>query len=268
MITSSCSRWRDRRGSYRPVGEPINTAAYEVAAIADDNPAKAFVLTHHYSASYPAARRRVGLYARGGVLVGVAVFSEPMNRAAFAPLPRDASVELGRFVLLDQVPANGETWFLARCFELLRADGFAGVISYSDPLERRDAGGRLVFGGHIGNIYQAHNAVYLGRARGDTLRVLPDGSILSRRALSKLRARDRGWRYTAGLLERHGAAPLGADEDARAWADRWCAELARPLRHPGNHKYAWALERAARRALPISLAYPKFSQPEPAALAA
>ena len=33
------------------------------------------------------------------------------------------AVELGRFVFLDQVGFNGESWLLARCFELLRRDG-------------------------------------------------------------------------------------------------------------------------------------------------
>ena len=30
------------------------------------------------------------------------------------------TVELGRFVLLDSVAGNGETWFLARSFDILR----------------------------------------------------------------------------------------------------------------------------------------------------
>lgn len=55
-------RWLFRRDSYRPTAEPINTAAHEVAKIDDDTTPKAFVLTHHYSGSYPAARRRFGLY--------------------------------------------------------------------------------------------------------------------------------------------------------------------------------------------------------------
>jgi hypothetical protein len=69
-------RWRARRDSYRPVGEPIHTRLYEVAPIAIDGPAKDFVIHHHYSGSYPAARFRFGLY-RHQVLVGVAVFSHP-----------------------------------------------------------------------------------------------------------------------------------------------------------------------------------------------
>lgn len=51
MITSISQRWRDRRGTYRPAGEPIDTRRYEVAAIADDRTAKAFVVRHHTEAS-------------------------------------------------------------------------------------------------------------------------------------------------------------------------------------------------------------------------
>ena len=47
-------RWRDRRESYRPAGEPINPRLYEVAELAGDREAKAFILAHHYSLSYRA----------------------------------------------------------------------------------------------------------------------------------------------------------------------------------------------------------------------
>src|SRR4051812_6924879 len=103
MQTALAQRWRDRRASYRPAGEPIITRHYDVAVIADDRAAKAFVLAHHYAATYPAARFRFGLY-RGGALCGVAVFSHPCNDRVltnvFAGVPALACVELGRFVLL------------------------------------------------------------------------------------------------------------------------------------------------------------------------
>lgn len=258
MIVARSQRWRDRRDSYRPGGETIRTAEYEVAPIADDNTAKAFVTRHHYSASYPAARRRFGLYRRGE-LAGVAVFSHPVNNASLAIFPGEPlqSLELGRFVLLDNVPGNGETWFLGRAFELLRRDEMVGVLSLSDPARRTRSDGSAVFGGHVGTIYQAHNAVFLGRARGDTLLLLPDGRVFNRRARQKIRAREKGWRYAAGLLEAFGATPLAANDDARAWLDTWVARLTRPLRHPGNFKYAWTLQRRDRRHLPASMPYPK-----------
>jgi hypothetical protein len=251
-------RWNAGRDSYRPAGEVIRTAAYDVAPIASDTVAKSFVCRHHYSATYPAARFRFGLF-EAGELVGVAVFSHPCNDRVltncFPAIEVAALVELGRFVLLDRVPGNGETWFLARCFEQLRGQ-VAGVVSFSDPVPRRTAVGALVFPGHVGTIYQAHNATYLGRATARTLRVLPDGTILSARAIAKLPARDQGWRYTTELLRRYGAPRPG--RDLRAWAAEWVPALTRPLRHRGNHRYAWGLDKSARRSLPASLPYPKM----------
>jgi hypothetical protein len=259
VITPLVQRWREGRESYRPAGEPIATHRYEVAPIADDTTAKRFVLEHHYSGSYPAARFRFGLY-RGGALEGVAVFSVPSNPLTFACLPGvpDESIELGRLVLLDRVPANGESWFVARCFEELRREGLVGVVAFSDPVPRTRRDGSLVFPGHLGTIYQASNAAFLGRSKPDTLRLFADGSVLHRRAIAKLRNGERGQRNVVRLLERHGAPMPHRSEDVREWATRWARELTRPIKHAGNLKYAWTLRRRDRRRL-VSLPYPKFA---------
>lgn len=251
-------RWRERRDTYRPAGETIRTAEYEVAPILDDTTAKQFVVRHHYASSFPAARFRYGLFHRDA-LVGVAVMSHPAaNRVLTSVFPGKAtdSVELGRFVLLDEVPANGETWFLGRTFELLRREGIIGVLSFSDPMPRTTLEGRTVFLGHVGVVYQAHNATYLGRGTARTIRLLPDGTVLSDRAISKIRSGECGWRYSARLLERHGAKPY-AGGSRRAWLARWMKRLTRRFRHPGNHKYAWPINRRIRRYLPPSQPYPK-----------
>ncbi|MCH9637709.1 MAG: hypothetical protein K0U16_07180 [Gammaproteobacteria bacterium] len=252
-------RWRSRRDSYRPAGEPIDTRHFEVAPIDLDRIAKAFVVEHHYAGTMPAARFRYGLW-RGAELVGVAVFSVAQNPATYDGLPGSSSesVDLGRFVLLDDVPANGETWFLGRAFQLLRAEGIVTVVSFSDPVPRHDADGGLVMPGHVGTIYQAHNAVYLGRSKAERKWMAPDGRVLPGRALTKIRHRRRGWRYAAAVIEGLGADPLTDGEDASAWVARWIPRLCSPLRHPGNHKYTWALPRGARRHLPPSLPYPKM----------
>lgn len=256
-------RWRERLATYRRPEEQIATAQHEVAAIDSDRTARAFVEMHHYSGTYPAARFRFGLYERAE-LVGVAVFSHPVRNEVltnvFPGLPVMSAVELGRFVLLDRVAGNGETWFLARCFELLRG-AIAGVVSFSDPEPRRTAAGLVIAPGHVGTIYQAANAHYLGRGRKRTLALLPDGTVLNDRAIAKIRAGDRGWRPAAAVLEAHGAPPIAADADQlerRRWVDVALAKLARPLKHPGNHRYAWIINRRHRRHLPASVAgYPK-----------
>lgn len=265
MLTPVVQRWRDRRGSYRPAGEPIVTRVHEVAPIADDATAKAFVLRHHYARSYPAARFRFGLYHQGE-LVGVAVFSHPANNRTLDVFGGAPAVELGRLVLLDAVAANGESWFVARCFATLRTAGIGGVVSFADPVPRSGADGSRVFPGHAGTVYQALNAHYSGRSRAETRRLLPDGTVLHNRALAKLRARERGHEYVVELLRRHGAPPPGAD--LTAWADAVLPALVRPLAHGGNHRYLFALDpavgRLLRRRVPV-LPYPKL---DPRALVA
>ena len=252
-------RWRERRESYRPAGETIAPRLYEVAKIDSDGEAKDFILRHHYLGSYPSARFRFGLFTRGN-LVGVAVFSHPCNDRVLTsvfPLSPLESVELGRFVLLDSVPANGESWFLARTFECLRKDGLAGVVSFSDPVPRNAADGTVIHRGHIGTCYQATSATFLGKTVPRTIRLLPDGTVLNERTVQKIRSGERGWQYAAALLEKFGAEPASFDLRDE-WLQEWLPRLTRSFRHSGNYKYAWPLQRAARRFLPESLAYPKF----------
>ena len=251
-------RWRLRRDSYRPAGEPINPRLYEVAELVGDREAKAFIVTHHYSGSYPNARFRFGLFT-GGELVGVTVFSHPCNDRVLTsvfPVSASDSVELGRFVLLDLVPANGESWFLARAFECLRRKGLAGVVSFSDPVPRTKMDGTIIHRGHFGICYQATSATFLGRTEPRTLRLLPDGTVLNDRAIQKIRAGEQGCQYAAALLEKFGAAPPPVEERTE-WLASWLARLTRRLRHSGNYKYAWAIAPDARRFLPASLPYPK-----------
>lgn len=248
-----CLRWDTKRSTFRRPTEVIRTAEYDVASIADDTAPKAFITEHHYSGSYPAALHRFGLYRRAA-LVGVAVFSQPMTGSV---------LELGRFVLLDEVPGNGETWFLARAFDVLRERGIPRVVSFSDPTPRTRADGSQVFPGHVGTIYQAFNGTLVGRSCSRTHRLLPDGRLFSPRTMQKIRARERGVDHAAQQLVDLGAEPLRADEDSAAWLKRWLPALTRPLRHPGNWKYLWGLTRAERRMLPASLPYPKKDSGRP-----
>jgi hypothetical protein len=267
-------RWEEGRMRWRSDRETIRPSEYDVAEIADDRTARAFVALHHYSREYVAARYRFGLY-RLGRLAGVAVFSQPVNDRSVTkvfPIHPKEGVELGRLVLLDEVAGNGESWFVSRAFELLRkkevADkegrdlrGILGVVSFSDPMPRRSADGRLVLPGHLGTVYQALNSVYLGRADARTLRLLPDGTVFSHRAEEKIRNRESGWEGAAAKLERYGAEPV-RKEDPKGWLKVWLSRLTRPLVHRGNHKYCWAFDPRLRDNLRPSGPYPKLKDPE------
>jgi hypothetical protein len=261
VIVEVCQRWRSGRSTYRPAGETIQPRRHEVAEIAGDVDAKAFVVTHHYEGSYPAAVARHGLY-RHGVLVGVAVYAPVWAHVLASAMITAPTIELARLVLLDEVEANGESWFLARSRELLRRDGRAElVLSHSDDLPRATVNGRLVHVGHIGMVYQASSAIYCGRAVQNTQYLLPDGRVFSQRAQSKIRRRERGWRYSVELLVERGAERPEPGDDIRAWLTHWRAALCRRVRHPGNHRYLIPVSARARRWAPPSLPYPKLDGP-------
>lgn len=255
-----CQRWRDHRTSYRPAGEPIVTSRYGVEPI-DKAIARSFVESHHYSRSFPAARFSAGLFT-ARKLVGVAVFSVPMNQAVVPKhlgVSPNEGVELGRFVLLDDVPANGETWFLSRAFRLLREGKpeIQAVVSYSDPMPRHTIGGHLVKPGHIGVIYQAANAVYLGRGSKRTLVLSASGEVISERSLSKLRNGERGENYVREMLAGLGAPRQMRGESGEAYVARLLAsDTFRRVRHPGNHTYAWSLNKKIQ--IESKASYPKL----------
>jgi len=259
-----CQRWRQRRHSWRHRSEGgFDGGRYEVAPLAETE-ARTFVELNHYAASYPAARLRFGLYD-GPWLVGVAVLGVPMQRrvltAVFPDLEAYAeSLELSRFVLAESVPANGESWFLARCWHLATRQGIRGVVSFSDPVPRRTTAGDLVFPGHVGTIYQASNAEYLGRTTPRRVLLLPDGRLLSARALSKVRGDEQGHAYVERELVRFGARLRLPGEPGAAWLrDALQAAGVRPLPHGGSHRYAFRLG-ARRRLVAVGLpraAYPK-----------
>ena len=262
----SCMRWRGGRNAWQhPDRQAFEPRRYEVTPIAEV-PARAFVERHHYAASFPSARLRFGLY-QGSQLAGVTVHSVPMQAKVLTiPFPSLTpmweSLELGRFVLLDEVPANGESWFLARCFELARKEGIRGVVSFSDPLPRYDADGDVVFRGHIGTIYQASNAICAGRSTRRTLTILPNGRVLSDRAAQKIRASETGHGGVERSLREFGASPRRLSESASDYLKRVLVEVgARKVSHPGNHRYLFVLGSAReKRAIEIGLPrgpYPK-----------
>jgi hypothetical protein len=260
-LNAVASRWRAGRHSYRPAQEPIDPTRFAVQPIGD-RLARDFVRTHHYSGSYPAAIAAYGLFERRAPfqedLVGVAVFSVPMQPRAADAYGADGLkfCELGRFVLLDDVGGNGETWFLARAMRQLGLDktdpagraAYSLCLAYSDPVPRTDDNGVVRFAGHYGGIYSSGPGIYLGRGTARTHWLTREGSIVSPRALSKLRTGERGDRATYEHLRSHGAPAIEIGEAPAAYVRRALREGPfRQLRHRGNHAYALPLGSHANR---------------------
>ncbi len=152
--------------------------------------AVAYCEQRHYLKTFPADQVRFGMFHKGR-LVGVAVFGVPTNVLVLTNwlpdlVPYKESMAFQRLVLDDLVPACGESWFMARCRELLVARGVYGTVTFADPSQ-----------GHCGIIYQADNWTYAGQTDASEVFVLPTGFSIDGRAMSKVRelsvwARDRG----------------------------------------------------------------------------
>jgi hypothetical protein len=257
MITDRSQRWRERRDRFVSASSTINPAEYSVDIIDCMKVAKPFVVREHYSGSFPASRLSVGLFrnGRGGTpeLVGVATFSVPMNNAAVvkhAGLTHyNHGADLGRFVLLDSVPGNGETFFLSKALRALRQEKpeIISIISYADPMERRAPDGSLVKPGHVGSVYRVMQAQYRGRCKPRMEMLTPDGQLFSERAISKIRNHETGIGYAVDELVRRGAPPPAGDE--RAWLEGLVAAgFFTKRRHNGNHIYVFPLTKAAKLA--------------------
>lgn len=251
-LFSACQRWNKRRTSYRPAGEPFDPSRYAVDIIGYQD-AKRFIEQTHYAGTYVASRLQVGLWRKPSAfqreqLVGVVAFSVPIQNACipawFGGVPPDQGVEIGRLALLDDVPGNGETFTLGRAFRLLRRTlpAVRAVLSYADPMERRDADGKVFKPGHRGTIYAAFSGVYLGRSSARTLTLGHDGRCINERTLSKLRNGERGAGYAERQLLTMGAPARRPFEDGADYVTRALQSGAfRRMRHPGNYAFGWWL---------------------------
>lgn len=273
LVPGEAQRWRERRDSFRRPGEQIDPSQYGVEVVVERE-AKAFGTRHHYSSGWPAARLSVGLFrSRGSFwtpeLVGVCVFSVGMQPKAITRWTAQEpvhGVELGRFVLLDDVPWNGETWFLARAFRELRREipDVRAVLSYADPVPRTMQDGTVIKPGHIGVIYKSFNGRYVGRSSPRALYLDQRGCVVSMRGLSKLRQDERGAAGAYQQLLDAGAPARRHGEDPSAYVARALREGPfRRVQHPGNHAYVWPVGRQAhqvRAVLPVALPYPEALQ--------
>jgi len=257
--TDLCQRWRRRQHSWRRTSDGgFDPDRYTVALI-NERVSRAFVVEHHYSRSFPAAKLNVGLFDRTvdgapghpGRHVGSVVLSVPVRESVLTGVlpglePYRESAEIGRLVLLDECAANSESFFIARALRIAAEFDVVACVAFSDPVPRRNLlTGDIVLPGHVGTVYQASNATYLGRTSPTTKLLLPDGTILNNRSLQKVRAQERGAAGVERRLVGLGALPRTDGEDPSAWLHAaLLAVRAHRFRHRGMHRYVLTTPRA------------------------
>lgn len=186
-----------------------------------------FIKAHHYSRTSHGGP--VG-YARyeDGAIVSMATFTVGCSQAARArllgPEYTDRVWELARVVNLH--PSRDTGRFVAAALRCFRMDypRVAAVVTFADPTE-----------GHHGGLYQALNALYLGRSGAATFYRDQDGALRHPRQngvnISRSEAESRGWTVE---------------------------------RREGKHRYVWLLgSPSQRRHLRNSLGYDVLPYPKP-----
>lgn len=160
--------------------------------------ARLFVEQHHYAKGVSRGSIKYGLY-KDGNLVGVCAFGIPTSEATRATVfgneLRDSVMELHRLAILDDMPTNTGSWFIARALRELKKDRpiTNAVLSYSDPTE-----------GHLGVVYQACNALYLGVTQAAISFIDTNGRLRPRRSkkygnISQEMAKEFGWTLSRRL---------------------------------------------------------------------
>lgn len=234
--------FEQRRYLVRPIPHPL---------------ARRFIQERHYSRSWPAARLSFGLLDGTRPrwpeeqLVGVLVLGVPMHpRVLTRPFPRlepyAESLELSRLLVLDEVLDNAESFLVRRSFRLAARAGVRGVVAHSDPhprLRRTGEATHVVFPGHTGTTYQASGMKCFGRTSARSVVLLPDATVLTDRAISKVRAGEPGGRgVERRLLAFPGAWPRSHGEPGGRWLAAVLDAIgASVLRHGGNYRYACAI---------------------------
>lgn len=186
--------------------------------------------SYHYSGRMPDAVQEcfAGYYGQtfaGGIAFGPGAASV---RRELPDLTPQECRELVRLWSPDGMPRNTESRLISRALRAL--SGVRLVVSFSDPAE-----------GHVGTIYQATNAVYLGLSGGGSRYITADGERVHGRLAGVYRMR-------------HPSKYADMTNNAIAEAEGWSVQSTL-----GKHRYAWALggrrDRAtlAAQALP----YPK-----------
>jgi hypothetical protein len=275
---------------YQAVPGSFHPSEYEVVANLDRDVTKGFVLTHHYSQTYPKSAYigpNYGLYHKpSNQLVGVAAYGSPGGAGVIpswfghledlakvqwdphkgewyaAPLPASKTgIELQRMVLLDAVPYGSEAWFIRKTFNHLGGErGIEGVVSFSDP-----------WYGHVGTVYKAASGYYTGMSRaGPVWRYKDTGFQIPRRIITKLQAADKvwagchgsaksigGWQSDIRTLQSHGAPAPIPGGCLRTWLDTILPMIADRVAHPGKHRYLWGLTKRAKSAFEEMLVDPR-----------
>lgn len=272
-LTEWAQRWSHKRERWVPHHKVADVKLYGVEEL-DYETSCDYLRTHHYAHNPAPAVARYGVYkTRGGILkpelCGVITYGEGMGEVVLrkwtgcGPVREGngpGALECNRVCMGDGEGYNIESWAATQAQrELIRTHPqLQAILSFADPVERKNAQGDVFKPGHIGGIYKALGWSYEGRAKPRTLTiVVATGDVISERTIRKLTGDERGWQYATRQLEDASGLKRWPLESGEGFLARCMASglLAR-VKHPGNHAYVWQRDKK-RPTQPLkSLPYP------------
>lgn len=149
-----------------------------------------FLLKNHYLHRKAPSEYTFGLFLRNNELVGVCTFHTPFSpglKRMFGEENKNDVIELNRLALLDFLPKNSESWFVAKCLnsKLIKK---RIIVSFADTTQN-----------HNGTIYKALNFIYTGLTKKKKNMTVGDGrhaiSVGLNYDKSKLKYEDRSQKH-------------------------------------------------------------------------
>lgn len=216
-------------GGFWPLSDAVSTDAPRSMVVREvgADTLRGAMASYHYSGRMPDAVQECFAGYYGATFAGGLAFG-PGAASVRNELPNLTPQQVRELVRLwspDGMPRNTESRLISSALRMLQ--GIRLVVSFSDPAE-----------GHVGTIYQATNAVYLGMSGGGTRYVTAEGERVHGRLAGVYRMR-------------HPDTYAGMTNAAVAEAEGWAAQET-----GGKHRYAWALGSRYDRRILATLAQP------------
>lgn len=223
-----------------------------------------FIAKNHYTGSVRFARLTVGLFNEDEELCGVIMYASPAQAATipcYLGIEQKYGVELSRLILKEGLGRNSASWFISQANKFLKLEMpfIKGIVTYADPFTLTDCIGNVTKTGHLGHVYQATNATYLGKTTPKYILVDKSGVVFNQRGLSKITCPKQGRGVERHVRKVLGIARRKETVDVKVWLNDSITEAIsngtlRKIKHPGLHVYGYDLGGVTFKQ---SLPYPK-----------
>lgn len=143
--------------------------------------ARGYIAKNHYSKTFPDSTMFCFAGYLGDKIAGIITYgmgtSVNQYTSVFADIQKGEYLELTRLWSADTMPRNTESKIISESMKQLPKK-IKLIVTFADPSQ-----------GHIGYIYQATNALYIGKSMGGTMLITKEGIVKHQRLIGIYRMR-------------------------------------------------------------------------------